>query len=165
MNKKIITLTSLAIKQLKNITKHEKAKGILFSVKSGGCNGFEYKFESVNSFENDKNIITEDGLTVEVCNKSIFHLLGTNIDWKEDIMGRGFVFDNPMAQASCGLGAALAGMAVNALLKSTDNKITCQTLHKSIIFGHGQMNIQQCGQRMGNHCYILVHLEQKKIYG
>jgi hypothetical protein len=37
------------------------------------------------------------------------------------------------------LGAALAGMAVNALLKSTDNKITCQTLHKSIIFGHGQI--------------------------
>ena len=108
MNKNIITLTSLAIKKLKHITKQEKAKGILFSVKSGGCNGFEYKFETVNSFENEKNIVTEDGLTVEVCNKSVFFLLGTKIDWKEDIMGKGFIFDNPMAQASCGCGTSFS---------------------------------------------------------
>jgi len=108
MNKKIITLTSLAIKQLKNITKKEKAKGILFSVKSGGCNGFEYKFEGINKFTNEKNVVTEDKLKVEVCEKSLFYLLGTNIDWKEDIMGKGFVFENPMAEASCGCGTSFS---------------------------------------------------------
>lgn len=37
------------------------------------------------------------------------------------------------------LGCALSGMAVNALTKSTDSKITCQTLHKSIIYGYRQI--------------------------
>ena len=108
MNKKLITLTSLAIKQLKIIVKKEKSKGILFSVKSGGCNGFEYKFEGINNFTNKKNIVIEDGLKIEVCDKSLFHLLGTNIDWKEDIMGKGFIFENPMAQASCGCGTSFS---------------------------------------------------------
>lgn len=54
MSKNIITITSLAVKQLKEILKKENSKGILFSVKGGGCNGFEYKFEGVNKFTNKK---------------------------------------------------------------------------------------------------------------
>ena len=108
MDKKILSITCLAIKQLKHIKKIEKKEGILFSVKSGGCNGFEYKFEGINKFGNPKNIVIEDGLKIEVCDKSIFYLLGTKIDWKEDIMGKGFVFENPMAQASCGCGTSFS---------------------------------------------------------
>ena len=29
-------------------------------------------------------------------------------DWKEDIMGRGFEFENPLAQASCGCGVSFS---------------------------------------------------------
>ena len=108
MNKKIITITSFAVKQLKDILKKENSKGILFSVKGGGCNGFEYKFEGVNKFTNKKNIVTEEGLKVEVCDKSLFYLLGTKIDWKEDIMGKGFIFENPSARASCGCGTSFS---------------------------------------------------------
>ena len=35
-------------------------------------------------------------------------LIGTTIDWNEDIMGQGFVFNNPMAQASCGCGTSFS---------------------------------------------------------
>ena len=108
MNKKILTVSSLAIKQLKHIKKIEKSKGILFSVKSGGCNGFEYKFEGINKFTNPKNTVLYDGIQIEVCDKSLFYLLGTKIDWKEDIMGKGFIFENPMAKASCGCGTSFS---------------------------------------------------------
>ena len=104
----MITITSLAIKQLKCIVKTDKYKGILFSVKSGGCNGFEYKFEGVNNFNIKKNVIIEDGLSIEVCDTSLFFLLGTKIDWNEDIMGKGFIFNNPMAVASCGCGTSFS---------------------------------------------------------
>ena len=108
MNKKLISLTCSAIKQLKQIKKQNNCKGILFSVKSGGCNGFEYKFEGINTFYNTKNMIVEDNLKIEICDKSLFYLLGTKIDWKEDIMGKGFIFENPMAKASCGCGTSFS---------------------------------------------------------
>ena len=113
MKKSIITLSTLAIKQLKNIKKQESAKGILFSVKSGGCNGFEYKFEGINKFSNKENIVIKDELKIEICDKSLLYLLGTNIDWKEDIMGKGFTFENPMANASCGCGTSFSVNSIN----------------------------------------------------
>ena len=108
MSKKIISVTFSALKLLKQIAKNNNSKGILFSVKSGGCNGFEYKFEPINTFSNDNNILCEDDLKIEVCEKSLFYLLGTNVDWDEDIMGRRFIFDNPMAEASCGCGTSFS---------------------------------------------------------
>ena len=95
-------------REIKATIKKENSKGILFSVKGGGCNGFEYKFEGINKFTNNKNIVTEEGLKIEVCDKSLFYLLGTKIDWKEDIMGKGFIFENPTAQASCGCGTSFS---------------------------------------------------------
>lgn len=107
MSKKIISVTCSALKQLKQIAENNNSIGILFSIKSGGCNGFEYNFEPINTFSNS-NIVVEDDLKIEVCERSIFHLLGTKIDWDEDIMGRRFIFDNPMAQASCGCGTSFS---------------------------------------------------------
>ena len=109
MSKKIISVTCSALKQLKQIAKNNNSNVILFSVKSGGCNGFEYKFEPINTSSNEgHNIIVNDHLKIEVCEKSLFHLLGTKIDWDEDIMGRRFIFDNPMADASCGCGTSFS---------------------------------------------------------
>jgi len=107
MSKKIISVTCSALKQLKQIAENNNSIGILFSIKSGGCNGFEYNFEPINTFSNS-NIVVEDDLKIEVCERSIFYLLGTKIDWDEDIMGRRFIFDNPMAQASCGCGTSFS---------------------------------------------------------
>ena len=108
MTKQLIYITSKAIKQLKKIQVERNSKGILFSVKSGGCNGFGYKFEPINSFEYEENILEQDGVKIEVCSKSLLYILGTRIDWKEDIMGRGFEFENPLAQASCGCGVSFS---------------------------------------------------------
>jgi len=98
MSKKIISFTCSALKQLKQIAENNNSIGILFSIKSGGCNGFD----------SNSNIVVEDDLKIEVCERSIFYLLGTKIDWDEDIMGRRFIFDNPMAQASCGCGTSFS---------------------------------------------------------
>ena len=108
MSKKLISVTNSAIKQLKKIITTENCKGILFSVKSGGCNGFEYKFKGINSFEFEENIFVKDDVKIEICDKSLFYLLETKIDWREDIMGKGFKFDNPIANSSCGCGSSFS---------------------------------------------------------
>ena len=42
-----------------------------------------------------------------VCDpKSYLYLNGTEVDFKDELMGRGFVFNNPNATATCGCGAS-----------------------------------------------------------
>ncbi|MSQ90494.1 MAG: iron-sulfur cluster assembly accessory protein [Phycisphaerales bacterium] len=44
-----------------------------------------------------------------VCDpKSYLYLNGTTIDFKDEIMGRGFVFNNPNANSSCGCGSSFS---------------------------------------------------------
>ena len=40
--------------------------------------------------------------------KSYLYLNGTTIDFRDEIMGRGFVFNNPNATSSCGCGSSFA---------------------------------------------------------
>lgn len=51
-----------------------------------------------------------DPLTVRViCDpKSYLYLEGTVVDFKDEIMGRGFVFNNPNATSSCGCGSSFS---------------------------------------------------------
>lgn len=51
-----------------------------------------------------------DDFTVRViCDpKSYLYLNGTTIDFKDEIMGRGFVFSNPNATTTCGCGSSFS---------------------------------------------------------
>ena len=51
-----------------------------------------------------------DNFTIRViCDpKSYLYLNGTAIDFKDEIMGRGFVFNNPNASSSCGCGSSFS---------------------------------------------------------
>jgi iron-sulfur cluster assembly protein len=51
-----------------------------------------------------------DNFTVKVvCDpKSYLYLNGTTIDFKDELMGRGFVFNNPNATTSCGCGSSFS---------------------------------------------------------
>ena len=51
-------------------------------------------------------IIQKDNYILSVCNQSLIHVLGTEIDWKKDIMGESFHFNNPMAKSKCGCGTS-----------------------------------------------------------
>ncbi|MFZ9690578.1 MAG: HesB/IscA family protein [Phycisphaerales bacterium] len=107
-------------------------------VKGGGCSGFsylldltevqketdemwEYSFErkavpSTAALANGSGgtAVAEGGpgepYTVRViCDpKSYLYLDGTVVDFKDEIMGRGFVFNNPNATSSCGCGSSFS---------------------------------------------------------
>tara|TARA_B100001287_G_scaffold276856_1_gene290161 strand:- start:4123 stop:4470 length:348 start_codon:yes stop_codon:yes gene_type:complete len=112
--KNVITVTKIASKKLSKILLQSEKKAIRFYVKGGGCNGFNYKLKPTNE-EPDKldEIVKIDDIEIHVCNNSLIHLLGTDIDWTEDIMGQGFTFKNPMAQSKCGCGTSFSSKAFN----------------------------------------------------
>lgn len=63
------------------------------------------------SGDGDGEAATEtESFTVRViCDpKSYIYLNGTEVDFREEIMGRGFVFNNPNATATCGCGSSFS---------------------------------------------------------
>ena len=56
----------------------------------------------------DFEIVKIDDFKINVCGKSLLYLLGTTIDWTEDIMGNRFTFENPNATGKCGCGTTFS---------------------------------------------------------
>lgn len=111
--KQIITITETACKQLSKIAKETNNQHIRFYVKGGGCNGFNYKLEPTNEVpEKRDEIIKRENYVLSICNMSLIHLLGTEIDWKKDIMGESFHFNNPMAKSKCGCGTSFSSKGI-----------------------------------------------------
>ena len=108
MNRALLNVSSTAAKQLSKILEKSGKKSIFFDLRSGGCNGFEYRFTAVDKISNPKNVYEKDNLKIEICDKSLFYVIGTEIDWNEDIMGKTFKFTNPSAQSHCGCGSSFS---------------------------------------------------------
>ena len=51
-------------------------------------------------------IFEKDGAKVLVDMKSLLYLTGTELDYKDELMQSGFVFQNPNVKKSCGCGAS-----------------------------------------------------------
>lgn len=105
MSKKIISVCANTIKHFRNIMKNTNSQYINIGVKGGGCNGFKYYVEPTNKEPEklDEKLVI-DGVNINICGSSVFHLLGTEIKWKENYMGVGLEFENPNATSKCGCG-------------------------------------------------------------
>ncbi len=107
-----IILTELAAKEIHRIIEEqelEKDKVCLrVGVKGGGCSGFSYILDLTESRKETDEVVEQHGITVICDPKSLLYLGGTTIDFKDEIMGRGFVFQNPNATSSCGCGSSFS---------------------------------------------------------
>ena len=106
---KIITITDIASKQLYKLATQNNTNKILFKVKGGGCNGFNYQIKPFygKTIKGDE-IINFDNYNLIICKFSLLHLIGTEIDWQSDFMGSRFVFNNPKAASKCGCGTSFS---------------------------------------------------------
>jgi len=77
-------------------------------VKSGGCSGLSYelKFDD-KAAENDK-IFEDNSIRIIVDKKSFLYLVGTTLEYSGGLNGKGFVFNNPNAQRTCGCGESFS---------------------------------------------------------
>ena len=82
--------------------------GLRLMVVGGGCSGFSYKMGfDENVTENDR-VLEVDGVKVVVDEKSNMYLDGVEIDYHDGLMGKGFVFNNPNANGTCGCGSSFS---------------------------------------------------------
>jgi len=77
-------------------------------VKSGGCSGLSYelKFDK-NQNEND-SLFENNEIKIIVEKKSFLYLAGTILEYSGGLNGKGFVFNNPNANRTCGCGESFS---------------------------------------------------------
>jgi iron-sulfur cluster assembly protein len=80
--------------------------GLRVGVQGGGCSGLTYAMRLETQARDRDKVIEENGARLFVDPKSFLYLNETTLDYQEDLMRRGFVFQNPQATRSCGCGTS-----------------------------------------------------------
>lgn len=102
-----IHITPKALEKLNAARMERSARYIRIGVVGGGCSGFQYSMtpiipETIGPLDKVfHQIVVIDGI-------SGMYLDGATLDYTEDMMQSGFVFNNPKATSTCGCGSSFS---------------------------------------------------------
>ena len=109
------SLTEAAINRVSTLIEQDQGGGKVFrvAVLGGGCSGFQYSFSIEDSANDDDHVLSlgaAGGKTVRVAldEMSLELLAGSQLDYKQELIGNYFQVENPNATASCGCGTSFA---------------------------------------------------------
>lgn len=104
----MITISEQAAEKIKALLEGSDALGVRPGVQGGGCSGFSYKLAlATEELEGDR-VIEDKGVKLYVDKKSYLYLIGTEIEYYEDMLQSGFKFVNPNAKRTCGCGESFS---------------------------------------------------------
>ena len=89
------------------LSKNTDKYAVSLAVLGGGCAGFKYDWGFVDKKEHiQADDYVEDWGTGRfvVDSMSMMYVIGTQIDWREEVFGSQFEISNPNAQSGCGCG-------------------------------------------------------------
>jgi iron-sulfur cluster assembly protein len=87
---------------------NEKKQFVRVGVESGGCSGLSYKLEFDSNKNQEDELIEDNGIKLLVNKKSFLYLAGTTLEFSDGLNGKGFVFNNPNANRTCGCGESFS---------------------------------------------------------
>lgn len=105
----MINITDAAKERIIDILKTENSNMLRFGLQGSGCNGFSY-FLSIETERSEDDLvypINEISMLL-VDAMSNMYLSEAEIDYKKDMMGESFVFNNPNQKTSCGCGSSVS---------------------------------------------------------
>ena len=102
----VITLTESAAVKVKQLTERDGREGYSLRLKvvGGGCSGLQYQLMFDDKVGDWDQKVESNGVSVVVDSKSAVYLLGTKVDYVDDLNGSGFKIENPNASSTCGCG-------------------------------------------------------------
>ena len=93
------------IRQSENLTKDYFVR---VSVTSGGCSGLTYQMDFDNETQPNDQVFEDKGEKIVTDLKSFLYLCNTTLEFSGGLNGKGFYFNNPNAERSCGCGESFA---------------------------------------------------------
>jgi iron-sulfur cluster insertion protein len=105
-----VTMTESAARRIGELKAREgnPELKLRIAVNGGGCSGFQYAFDWAKEQDAGDIVVERDGSTVLIDSTSLLYLVGSEVDFIEDIGGSSFRIVNPNAQASCGCGTSFS---------------------------------------------------------
>ncbi len=104
-----LSLSESAAHRLAKLAEAEGRPVLLrVAVDGGGCSGFQYRFELVETAEPDDLRIETAGQAALVDPVSLPFLKNSEIAFVDDLAGAQFVVRNPNAASSCGCGVSFS---------------------------------------------------------
>ena len=104
----ILTLTEAAVRRVRRIMElrddEPPAIGVRIGVRNAGCSGMSYSMDYATEVGAQDEVVETGGVKVMVDPAAIMFLIGTELDYKEEKLSFGFVFNNPNVTSTCGCG-------------------------------------------------------------
>lgn len=112
MKKQLITVTDKAANYIKEkmvLAKDNDKQylGIRVSIIKGGCSGNEYEFNYLEKEIIGDEKVTDKGITIYIEPKTLLNVIGSQMDYEEDIFNSGLIFKNPNEISRCGCGKSV----------------------------------------------------------
>ena len=106
---KQVTLSDSAVRRLRELAAEQETHVLLrVAVGGGGCSGFQYSFTFDDQVNDDDRVISRDGVEVVIDETSWEFLAGSEIGYREELIGAYFSIENPNATSTCGCGTSFA---------------------------------------------------------
>jgi len=103
-----LVFTDSAAHKVRQLIEDEGNENLMLRVfvTGGGCSGFQYGFTFEENEQDGDTRVDKEGVTLLVDPMSFQYLMGSEIDYKEDLSGAQFVIRNPNATTTCGCGSS-----------------------------------------------------------
>lgn len=101
-----MTVTDAAADRVKALLaeRGKPAAGVRIGVRTAGCSGLSYTLEYVDEKGDYDEVVEDKGVTILIDPKASMFLIGTEMDYVEESLSSGFVFNNPNEKGRCGCG-------------------------------------------------------------
>ncbi len=106
-----ITLTDRAAGELQGmLVDNDKSEAALrVWVAGGGCSGLSYGMAlDENDPEEGDQVMFDKGVKIYIDELSLRYMVGSVVDYVDDVLGGGFKIENPKAVKSCGCGSSFS---------------------------------------------------------
>jgi len=108
--RQLITLTDAAAERVKALVANsaEPVIGLRVGINTKGCSGMSYVFEYAKEKKPMEEEVQVKGVRVFVDPMATMYLIGAEMDYVEDKLRSGFVFNNPNEKSRCGCGESFS---------------------------------------------------------